>query len=63
MFSNTPHDNEPDVQATTIIRWRCPNCGQTLFTAPDESPPDMCAYCDDFTTWQKLDADDQQNSQ
>jgi len=38
----------------TILRWRCPNCGQQVFTNPDEPPPDMCDYCDDYTTWQQF---------
>jgi hypothetical protein len=29
--------------------WRCPNCGQLIFS---DYPPDKCAFCDDFTTWQ-----------
>jgi uncharacterized OB-fold protein len=37
-----------------IIRWRCPNCGQTLFTAADDYPPDICDYCKDMTTWQRV---------
>ncbi len=28
--------------------WRCPNCGQVHF---GEDPPDMCDFCQDFTTW------------
>lgn len=28
--------------------WRCPNCGQTRF---GDVPPDMCDFCNDFTTW------------
>jgi hypothetical protein len=30
--------------------WECPNCGQLLFS---DSPPDMCDFCGDFTTWKK----------
>lgn len=37
-----------------LCRWRCPNCGQMLFTHGDESPPDTCDYCDDMTTWQRV---------
>jgi hypothetical protein len=32
-----------------ICYWRCPNCGQMNFS---EEPPDMCDFCQDFTTWQ-----------
>ncbi len=28
--------------------WQCPNCGQTLFSS---SPPDLCDFCGDLTTW------------
>jgi rubrerythrin len=28
--------------------WRCPNCGQSYF---GKHPPDLCDYCQDFTTW------------
>lgn len=37
----------------TILRWRCPNCGQQVFTPPDESPPELCDYCADYTTWER----------
>ncbi|MGJ3238529.1 MAG: hypothetical protein ACFE0Q_07465 [Anaerolineae bacterium] len=37
-----------------LRRWRCPNCGQLIFTAPDDRPPDMCDYCQDFTTWRRI---------
>ncbi|MCU0499344.1 MAG: hypothetical protein MUF87_18495 [Anaerolineae bacterium] len=40
------NDDRPAVQY-----WRCPNCGQLHF---GETPPDMCAFCQDFTTWQHL---------
>lgn len=33
----------------TICYWCCPNCGQMHFA---DLPPDLCDYCDDFTTWQ-----------
>jgi rubrerythrin len=32
----------------TIRIWECPNCGQSYF---GENPPDLCDYCQDFTTW------------
>ncbi len=35
--------------------WRCPNCGQRCF---GEHPPDLCAYCSDFTTWQPVAPDE-----
>lgn len=31
--------------------WLCPNCGQLHFA---DTPPDMCDYCQDFTTWQRI---------
>lgn len=37
------------VNASAVHLWRCPNCGQVHFA---ETPPDMCDYCRDFTTWQ-----------
>jgi uncharacterized membrane protein len=33
----------------TMRTWRCPNCGQQHFS---DTPPDMCDYCRDFTTWE-----------
>lgn len=41
--SENPPKNPPQ------LWWRCPNCGQTYF---GEDPPDMCDFCQDFTTWQ-----------
>jgi rubrerythrin len=32
------------------LTWECPNCGQNFF---GEQPPDLCAYCRDFTTWRR----------
>lgn len=32
------------------LTWECPNCGQTFF---GQQPPDLCAYCQDFTTWRR----------
>jgi rubrerythrin len=58
--ANNPHDPQHRESSThprqpdTLIRWRCPNCGQTHFTAPDDEPPDICAYCCDMTTWKRL---------
>jgi hypothetical protein len=34
--------------AVNVKIWTCPNCGQTHF---GDVPPDMCAVCNDFTTW------------
>ncbi|MEO0560888.1 MAG: hypothetical protein AAF125_02170 [Chloroflexota bacterium] len=31
--------------------WVCPNCGQMYF---GDDPPDMCDYCEDFTTWRAV---------
>jgi uncharacterized OB-fold protein len=47
-----PENNHPD--QTTIARWRCPNCGQMYFCDAKEDPPDMCHYCRDMTTWERL---------
>jgi hypothetical protein len=35
----------------SICYWRCPNCGQVHF---GDTPPDLCDYCRDFTTWELL---------
>jgi len=43
------------IPPTPVPYWRCPNCGQVHF---GDSPPDMCAFCQDFTTWQRLEEDD-----
>lgn len=48
----TGEDERQKMRTGGIIRWRCPNCGQTLFTALDDTPPDVCHYCKDMTTWQ-----------
>jgi rubrerythrin len=37
-----------------ICLWRCPNCGQVIFTLPEEAPPDTCDYCQDMTTWLRI---------
>jgi rubredoxin len=34
-----------------VARWECPNCGQSYF---GDNPPDMCDFCEDFTTWRPL---------
>lgn len=48
------HATQIEQMSTGLVRWRCPNCGQTYFAAPDEAPPDMCHYCEDMTTWQRI---------
>jgi hypothetical protein len=48
-------DKQPRRRADAPI-WQCPNCGQNYFGA---HPPDMCDYCQDFTTWQPVKPDDQ----
>ncbi|MBI5670618.1 MAG: hypothetical protein HZC41_21715 [Chloroflexi bacterium] len=47
-------DQPPDIMPI----WECPNCGQNYFGA---QPPDMCAYCRDFTTWRPVQPDDPHN--
>jgi hypothetical protein len=59
-------DESPEKQPATtekkkVVRWRCPNCGQTLFTAPDYEPPDICNYCRDMTTWQRVEDNEKNN--
>ncbi len=64
MTASDPHDKHSPESATrqrqheSLIRWRCPNCGQMHFTVPDDEPPDICAYCSDMTTWQRLQSPD-----
>ena len=58
-----PKQKPPTVKKERVVRWRCPNCGQTLFTAPDYEPPDICDYCRDMTTWQRVDEDEDKNRQ
>jgi len=43
-----PYHPEPPDDATI---WRCPNCGQHYF---GDTPPDLCAVCQDFTTWRQV---------
>jgi len=44
-----PHQpvSDPDFEIT----WVCPNCGQQFF---GKNPPDLCDYCQDFTTWRRV---------
>lgn len=46
--SDAAHQRTP---ATAIMFWECPNCGQSYF---GEQPPDLCDYCQDFTTWRPV---------
>lgn len=34
-----------------VAYWECPNCGQHYFS---DDLPDMCDYCQDFTTWRRV---------
>jgi hypothetical protein len=34
-----------------VLYWMCPNCGQVHF---GDVPPDMCDFCQDFTTWRLI---------
>lgn len=52
--SNAARDEQTPQPTPTIIHWRCPNCGQTIFTDGDDAPPDLCHFCRDMTTWQRL---------
>ncbi|MBZ0285720.1 MAG: hypothetical protein K8L97_33635 [Anaerolineae bacterium] len=47
MLSNPPSDQPPETPDFEL-RWECPNCGQHVFGA---EPPDLCDFCQDFTTW------------
>jgi hypothetical protein len=52
-----PPDSDDSRQrppGTSLIIWQCPNCGQSYF---GEQPPDMCDYCQDFTTWRRVNQD------
>jgi len=50
MLSNSPSDQLPETPDFEL-RWECPNCGQHVFGA---EPPDLCDFCQDFTTWRCL---------
>jgi hypothetical protein len=52
-MSESSEQGEPD---GALCYWRCPNCGQMNFS---EEPPDMCDFCQDFTTWQLVTEDPQ----
>jgi predicted RNA-binding Zn-ribbon protein involved in translation (DUF1610 family) len=62
-------DETPEKQSSSttekkrVVRWRCPNCGQTVFTAPDYEPPDICNYCRDMTTWQRVTDDKEKDNE
>jgi len=43
-------ENPPDLSGL----WVCPNCGQTYYNFDGGDLPDTCAFCDDFTTWGRL---------
>ncbi|MBZ0293257.1 MAG: hypothetical protein K8L99_11890 [Anaerolineae bacterium] len=51
---NQPESESDDSDIVLIWRWRCPNCGQTAFTFDPRTPPDMCDYCGDMTTWKRV---------
>jgi DNA-binding transcriptional ArsR family regulator len=44
-------DNSVGKPSEDICYWECPNCGQHYFS---DNPPDMCDYCQDFTTWRRV---------
>lgn len=51
------HQDQPKSQPVPpprIVRYRCPNCGQLYFCDSESEPPDICQYCRDMTTWQRL---------
>lgn len=39
------------VPESPLFIWECPNCGQSYF---GEETPDLCDYCQDFTTWRRV---------
>jgi len=49
---NKAHNDE----LADIVRWRCLTCGQQHFTTPGQEPPDICDYCQDMTTWERLES-------
>ncbi|MDQ7025357.1 MAG: hypothetical protein Q9P01_01125 [Anaerolineae bacterium] len=63
MSNETPEKQSSTTEKKRVVRWRCPNCGQTLFTAPNDEPPDICNYCRDMTTWQRVDDENNNQSQ
>lgn len=54
-YESQAEDELQITDAAGILRWRCPNCGQTIFASPDETLPDVCHYCQDMTTWEPVD--------
>jgi rubredoxin len=38
-------------QQPGVACWVCPNCGQMYF---GDTPPDLCDFCADFTTWKRV---------
>jgi len=52
-FLAQPRELPPEsaAPASTLMIWRCPNCGQQHFAAV---PPDTCDFCRDFTTWARF---------
>lgn len=49
------NESSPTLHHRADVRqWRCMNCGQHIFTTVQDTPPDICAYCCDMTTWQVI---------
>lgn len=48
--------DDSDEPRRSQVYWRCPNCGQMNFS---DEPPDMCDFCQDFTTWQPVSEDEE----
>jgi len=63
LTDNSPENKLPTTKKKKVVRWRCPNCGQMFFTAPDDEPPDICHYCRDMTTWQRVNDEENGNHQ
>ncbi|MGB7342488.1 MAG: hypothetical protein WBC91_26555 [Phototrophicaceae bacterium] len=40
--------------SSKITHWRCPNCGQCLFTTPYIALPKRCGMCHQTITWEEL---------
>ncbi len=55
-MTEDPSEPAPDQAASTIVYYRCPNCGQLYFSDVDAALPDMCSRCNDMTTWEPLNA-------